>query len=339
MKKIRTQDAAGHVLCHDITQIIPGVMKDARFRKGHIVTAEDIPALLSIGKEHLYIWENDDTKYHENEAAEILCGICINEHMERSEVKEGKIELRAGSDGLLKIDKERLDKINSLGEIMIASCHQNVPVKQGGKICATRIIPLIIEKEKLEEAQRVFGGKPIFTILPYKQMTVGIVTTGSEVYLGRIQDGFGPVLREKVKEYGGEILGQTITDDKLEHIEKAIRDFLNQGADMILVSGGMSVDPDDCTPLAIKNTGVQVISYGAPVLPGAMFMLGYDEKKRPVVGLPGCVMYSRRTIFDLILPRLMAGDPVTKADLDSMGCGGLCLSCETCHYPNCGFGK
>lgn len=339
MKKIRTQDAAGHVLCHDITQIIPGVMKDARFRKGHIVTAEDIPVLLSIGKEHLYIWENDDTKYHENEAAEILCGICINEHMERSEVKEGKIELKAGCDGLLKIDKERLDKINSLGEMMIASCHQNVPVKKGDKICATRIIPLIIEKEKLKEAEGVSGGKPLFTIMPYKQMKVGIVTTGSEVYLGRIKDGFGPVLREKVKEYGGEILGQIVTDDKPGHIEKAIRNFLNQGADMVLVSGGMSVDPDDCTPLAIKNTGVQVISYGAPVLPGAMFMLGYDEKKRPVVGLPGCVMYSRRTIFDLILPRLMAGDPVTKAELDRMGCGGLCLSCEICHYPNCGFGK
>lgn len=339
MKKIRTEEAVGQVLCHDITQIIPGVVKDARFRKGHVVTEEDIPVLLSLGKEHLYIWEKDEQKYHENEAAEILCKLCMNDHMSRGEVKEGKIELRAECDGLLKIDMELLDRINSLGELMIATLHPYMPVKKGDKICGTRIIPLVIEKEKMEEAQRVCSGKPIFTILPYHKKTVGIVTTGSEVYHGRIKDSFGPVLMEKVREYGAEIMGQTITDDEPVHIEQAIRSFLDQGAQMVLVSGGMSVDPDDCTPLAIKNTGARIVTYGAPVLPGAMFLLAYYDGSRPVAGLPGCVMYAKRTIFDLVLPRLMADDPVTKEEIDRLGRGGLCMSCEVCHYPNCIFGK
>lgn len=342
MKEIRTQDAVGQVLCHDITQIIPGVIKDARFRKGHVVTEEDIPVLLSLGKEHLYVWEKDATKYHEDEAAEILCELCMNDYMERSQVKEGKIELRAAVRGLLKVDAKLLNQINSLGQMMIASRHSNTPVEPGDKLCGTRIIPLVIEKERMEEARRLCGGKKIFRILPYQKKTVGIVTTGSEVYSGRIKDAFGPVLKAKVEEFGGSVIGQTITDDQPEHTTRAILDFIDQGAEMVLVSGGMSVDPDDKTPLAIRNTGARVVTYGAPVLPGAMFLLAYYEKEGktiPVAGLPGCVMYAKRTVFDLVLPRLMAEDPVLREELDRLGMGGLCLSCPECHYPNCGFGK
>lgn len=343
MKEIRTEDAMGQVLCHDITQIIPGVVKDARFRKGHVVTEEDIPVLLSLGKEHLYIWENDDTMYHEDEAAEILYELCRNDNMDRSEVKEGKIELKAAIDGLLKIDTELLDKINGLGDMMIASRHPNTPVKKGDKICGTRVIPLVIKKEKMEEARAVCGGTPIFTLLPYRKKKVGIVTTGSEVYHGRIEDKFGPVLMEKVKEYGCEILGQAFSDDSPEQTKEAILKFVEQGADLVLCSGGMSVDPDDRTPLAIKSTGARVVTYGAPVLPGAMFLLAYLEREGkapvPVAGLPGCVMYAKRTIFDLVLPRLAADDPVTKEEIDRLGKGGLCLNCDVCTYPNCGFGK
>ncbi len=342
MKEIRTEDAVGQVLCHDITQIIPGVSKDAKFKKGHVVTREDIPVLLSIGKEHLYIWENDDTMYHENEAAEILCQLCINEHMERGGVKEGKIEIKSTIRGLLKIDTGLLDKINSTGQMMIASRHSNTPVEPGDKLCGTRVIPLVIKKEKMEEARTICGGKKIFSILPYGEKKAGIVTTGSEVFSGRIKDAFGPVLMAKAKEYGAKILGQIITDDQPEHTTEAIMDFISQGADMVFVSGGMSVDPDDKTPLAIRSTGADVVTYGAPVLPGAMFLLSYyrkDGKTIPIAGLPGCVMYAKRTIFDLVLPRLMADDPVTKEEIDRLGRGGLCLSCEVCHYPNCGFGK
>lgn len=342
MKEIRTEDAVGKVLCHDMTQIIPGVIKDARFRKGHVVTEEDIPVLLSLGKEHIYVWEKDDTRYHENEAAEILCELCESSHMSRSSVKEGKIELSAEIDGLLKIDTELLDRINNLGQMMIASRHPNTPVKRGDKLCGTRIIPLVIEKEKMEEARAVCHGKPIFSLLPFHQKKVGIVTTGSEVYHGRISDAFGPVLRSKVEEYSCEVIGQTICDDSPEMITKAILDLVGQGAELVLCSGGMSVDPDDRTPLAIRNTGARIVSYGAPVLPGAMFLLSYleqDGKSVPVAGLPGCVMYAKRTIFDLVLPRLLADDPVTIEELNRLGKGGLCLNCENCTWPNCGFGK
>ncbi len=342
MKEIKTIDAVGQVLCHDMTQIIPGVTKDARFRKGHVVTEEDIPVLLSMGKEHIYVWEKDDSLYHENEAAEILCSLCLNDHMERGQVKEGKIELKSTVQGLLKIDTELLDRINSLGSMMIASRHPNTPVEPGDKLCGTRIIPLVIEKEKMEEVKELCGGKKVFAVLPYLDKKVGLVTTGSEIFHGRVKDAFGPVLKAKVEEFGGQILGQVVTDDKPEHTTAAILEFISQGADMVLVSGGMSVDPDDKTPLAIRTTGAEVISYGAPVLPGAMFLLSYyrkDGKNIPIAGLPGCVMYSKRTVFDLVLPRLMADDPVTKEDLDKLGKGGLCLSCDVCTYPNCGFGK
>ncbi|MGL5437878.1 MAG: molybdopterin-binding protein [Lachnospiraceae bacterium] len=342
MKQIKTEDAVGQVLCHDITQIIPGIIKDAKFRKGHVVTAEDIPVLLSLGKENLYVWEHDEGMLHEDEAAEILCRLCQNDHMSRSSIKEGKIELTAETDGLLKIRVDLLDRINSLGQMMIASRHPNIPLKKGDKICGTRVIPLVIEKEKMKEAEQVCGDTKIFTLLPFKQKKVGIITTGSEVYHGRIKDAFGPVLIGKAEEYGCQVIGQKICDDQPEMITAAILEAIQEGAEMIFCSGGMSVDPDDRTPLAIKNTGAVIISYGAPVLPGAMFLLAYyrqDGSNIPIVGLPGCVMYAKRTIFDLVLPRLAADDPVSRTELDKLGKGGLCLNCEPCTWPNCGFGK
>ena len=340
MKLVKTEEAVGQVLCHDITQIIKGVTKDAVFRKGHIVTEEDIPVLLSVGKDHLYIWENDETMLHENDAALILYDICKNDHMRPSEIKEGKIELIAECDGLLKIDTEKLNKINSLGEMMIASRHGNFPVKTGDKIAGTRIIPLVIEKEKMERAKEAGGDKPIFEIKPFLKKRAGMVITGNEVYHGRIQDTFSPVIEEKLSEYDVEIIGKEISDDNHEHITAAIQRLLEQGADLIICTGGMSVDPDDRTPLAIRNFGARIESYGAPVLPGAMFLLAYyGDSQIPVMGLPGCVMYSKRTIFDLVLPRVMAGEVLEKKDLDVLGEGGLCLSCPVCTFPNCGFGK
>ena len=339
MKLIKTEDAVGHVLCHDITQIIRGVTKDAVFRKGHIVTAEDIPVLLSVGKEHLYVWEKDDTMWHENEAAEILYEICAGEHMHPSDIKEGKIELIADTDGLLKINREALVAVNSLGEMMIASRHGDFPVRAGDKLAGTRIIPLIIEKEKMERAKEAGGTEPIFTIKPYKKKKYAIVTTGSEVFKGRIKDTFSPVIREKLAAFPSEEIGQIYVDDEKTHILEAIQKQIAAGADLIICTGGMSVDPDDCTPGAIMATGARIVSYGAPVLPGAMFLLAYTKDGKPIMGLPGCVMYAKRTIFDLVLPRVMADVPVTKADLAKMGAGGLCLNCPTCIFPNCGFGK
>lgn len=339
MKLIKTEDAVGQVLCHDITQIIPGVTKDAVFRKGHIIRPEDIPVLLSVGKDHLYVWENNENMLHENDAAEILRAICQGEHMHPTGPKEGKIELVADCDGLLLIDLERLRAVNSLGEMMIATRPSGFVVKKGDKLCGTRVIPLVIEKEKMERARQAAGTEPLLKLLPLKPKKYGLVTTGNEVFYGRIKDQFTPVLQAKLGEYGCEMVAHEVLGDDPEKITAAIDQMLADGCEMVLCTGGMSVDPDDKTPLAIKNTGANIVSYGAPVLPGAMFLVAYTDDGRPVCGLPGCIMYAKRTIFDLALPRLLADVPVTAEWLAGLGHGGLCLNCPECHFPNCSFGK
>ncbi len=339
MKLIKTVDAVGQVLCHDITQIIKGVTKDAAFRKGQVIREEDIPVLLSIGKDNLYVWERDENMLHEDEAAEILRDMCINQNMSPTAPKEGKINLIAECDGLFIADTERLFKINSFGRMMIATLPSGIPVKKGEKIAGTRVIPLVIEKEVMEQAKALAGDEPLLRLLPIKKKKFGLVTTGNEVFHGRIKDTFSPVVIEKMAEYGCELMGHEISDDDHERITACIHKLLDAGAEMVLCTGGMSVDPDDKTPLAIKNTGANIISYGAPVLPGAMFLLSYMDDGRPVCGLPGCVMYARRSIFDIVLPFLLCDEPVTEQMLAGLGNGGLCRNCPECHFPNCGFGK
>lgn len=339
MKLMKTEDAVGQVLCHDITQIIKGVTKDAVFRKGHIITKEDIPVLLSVGKDNIYIWEKDETMLHENEAAQILYEMCRNDHMHPSEVKEGKIELIADCDGLLKVDREKLKKVNCLGEMMIAARHGDTCVKKGDKLAGTRIIPLVIEKEKMETARAVCSDGPILTLKPFRKKKFAVLTTGNEVYYHRIEDTFTPVIEEKLAEFGAEMVFHEVYDDDASKITDGCQRAMEAGADLVFCTGGMSVDPDDKTPLAIKNTGARMVSYGAPVLPGAMFLLAYAKNGTPIVGLPGCVMYAKRTVFDLVLPRLIADDEVTADELAGLGEGGLCLNCKVCTFPNCGFGK
>ncbi len=339
MKLMKTTEAVGQVLCHDITQIIPGVTKDAVFRKGHIITEEDIPVLLSVGKEHIYIWEKNENILHENEAAEILRDICMGEHMKPSEPKEGKIELTAEIDGLFLADTARLKAVNSLGRMMIATRSSGVPVKKGDKLCGTRIIPLVIEKEAMAKAKEVAGDTPLLQLKPFRPRKYGVVTTGSEVFHGRITDKFTPVIEQKLAAYGCEMVAHEICDDDDKGITAAINKMLADGVEMVVCTGGMSVDPDDRTPLAIRNTGASIVSYGAPVLPGAMFLVSYMPDGRPVCGLPGCVMYAKRTIFDICLPYLLADEPITADYLAGLGNGGLCLNCPVCVWPNCGFGK
>lgn len=342
MQLIRTEDAVGHVLCHDITQIIKGVTKDAVFRKGHVVREEDIPVLLSVGKEHLYVWEKDENMLHEDEAAQVLYEICAGSNMHGSDVKEGKIELIADIDGLLKIRRDGLLAVNSLGEMMIASIHGDFAVKKGDKLAGTRVIPLVIEKEKMDAAREAAGEEPIFAILPFQKKKIGIVTTGSEVFKGRIKDTFGPVIKDKVAEFPSEVIGQIYVDDEKAHITEAVLKQIDNGAEVVICTGGMSVDPDDCTPGAIRDTGARIVTYGAPVLPGAMLLVAYydaGDRIVPILGLPGCVMYAARTIFDLVLPRVMADDEITAEDIARLGEGGLCLNCEVCTFPKCGFGK
>lgn len=343
MKLMKTTEAVGQMLCHDITQIIKDVSKGPVFRKGHIITEEDVPVLLSVGKDHIYVWEVNENMLHEDDAATILYEISASENMHPSEIKEGKVELIADCDGLLKIDRERLKTINGLGEMMIASRHGDFAVKKGEKLAGTRVIPLIIEKEKMERAREAVQGGPIFRILPFQHKKVGIVTTGNEVYYQRIHDTFTPVILDKLAAFDTEIVGHKLSSDDPDLEIRCINELLEKGADMILCTGGMSVDPDDKTPYAIRETADRVVTYGAPVLPGAMFMLAYKENGAcppiPICGLPGCVMYAKRTIFDLVLPRIMAGEILTPEDFSVLGEGGLCLNCPVCTFPNCGFGK
>ncbi|MCM0647008.1 molybdopterin-binding protein [Clostridium swellfunianum] len=337
MKQIRVEEAVGSVICHDITQIIPGKVKGVVFKKGHIVREEDIPVLLSVGKEHLYVWEKKEGMLHEDEAAERLKNLTAGEGLEFGEPREGKVNFIAKEDGLLKVDKEALMKLNSMGELVVVTLHNNFPVKKGQKVAGTRIIPLVIDEEKIKKAES-FIKDTVIKVLPYKPKKVGIVTTGSEVYHGRIKDAFGPVIRRKVEEFNCEVLGQTIVSDNLEQITAAIKSWMEQGAEMIVCTGGMSVDPDDLTPTAIKNTGAELITYGAPILPGSMLLLAY-QGDMPILGLPGCVMYNSRTAFDLILPRILVGEKLTNEDIAAYGHGGLCMECEVCRFPDCSFGK
>ena len=253
MKLIETKNAVGHVLCHDLTRIVPGEFKGAQFRKGHIVTEEDIPMLLSMGKEHLYVWEMEQGMLHENDAAERLCAICKNDNMTRGEVKEGKIELRAACDGLFRVNVEKLNAINMIDALMIATRHSNTPVHAGDKLCGTRVIPLIIREEKLDAADTIAAEEPILELLPYKLTTAAVITTGSEVASGRIQDTFTPILEKKLAAFGIRMTEHVTVGDGLEQVAAAITEMRAKKTDMILCTGGMSVDPDDNTPGAIKK--------------------------------------------------------------------------------------
>ena len=339
MKEIPVEKAIGHVLGHDITEIVKDKFKGARFKKGQIIQEEDIEVLKRIGKKNIYIFELEEGMIHENEAATYLRNYCISENMRASNPSEGKIDIFAEIDGLLKVDVERLFKVNSNSEMMIASRHNNMPIKAGDKILGTRIIPLVIEEDKMISKKMELGDEPLFQLLPFPNQKAGVITTGSEIASGLIKDTFTPVVVEKLKKYNIEVVSHVIIGDDKETIEENIRKMQEEDIDMIICTGGMSVDPDDKTPAAISSTADEIISYGTPVLPGAMFCLGYDNKSRPIVGLPGCVMYARSTIFDLILPRLAAKDPVTREDIARLGHGGLCLECGVCTYPECSFGK
>ncbi|MGL5001083.1 MAG: molybdopterin-binding protein [Cetobacterium sp.] len=337
MKTVKTIDSSGMILCHDITKIVPGEFKGVAFKKGHIVTEKDIPELLNLGKDNLFVWEHKEGTLHENDAAIRIKNHIAGSGLDFSSIKEGKIDFIAAQDGLLKIDTDELFKINSLREIIVATLHNNTPVKKGTKVAGTRVIPLVINEDKIFEMESI-SKKEIIKILPIKQKKIAIITTGNEVFYGRIQDKFGPILSSKVKEYGCEIVYHTFSSDDKEMIKEKIAEALKSDAELILCTGGMSVDPDDRTPLAIKEMGGELITYGSPVLPGAMLLLAYCNNKA-ILGLPGCVMHSKRTAFDLVLPRILADEKINFEDIAKYGHGGLCLDCPICSFPHCSFGK
>ena len=322
MREIKVEDSIGQILCHDITQIVRGVTKDARFRKGHIITAEDIPILLSLGKENIYVWENDETKLHENDAAEILKQITQGEGLDATPVKEGKIELKAQYDGVFHVDVDKLNAINEIDEICIATVNNHIPIRKGKSVAGMRVIPLVIDKSKVEQVKNIAGDVPLMKITPYKRFKVGLIVTGSEVFKGRIEDTFTPVIEAKLKTFGLEVNERRLSDDSKEMTQSHIKELLELGMEMIICTGGMSVDPDDRTPAAIRDSSAEVVTYGVPVLPGAMFMLAYSGNV-PIMGLPGCVMYCSKTVFDMVLPRVITGERLQRQELRHLGVGGL----------------
>lgn len=325
LQEVRVEEAVGMVLAHDLTQILPGQFKGRLFKKGHVIQETDIPALLSIGKEHIYTLRLQAGYLHEDEAALRMARAAMGPNIALSEPHEGKISLKSTIHGLAKIDKAAIDRVNALDQVIMSTVTTNTVAQPGQALMGTRVIPLVIEEARIAEVERVAAaqGGPLVQVKPFRPLRAGIITTGSEVFKGRIADKFGPVVREKLAALGSEVLEQRLTPDDSEAIVREIVYFKEQaGAELILVTGGMSVDPDDRTPGAIKQAGADIVSYGTPMLPGSMLLMGYLGDT-PIMGLPGCVMHDPYTSFDVLLPRICAGERIVRSDITELGYGGL----------------
>ncbi|SFE96921.1 molybdenum cofactor synthesis domain-containing protein [Paenibacillus algorifonticola] len=329
LKEISVYDAIGLRLAHDLTRIVPGEFKGRIFKKGHIITEADIPNLLDIGKEHIYIMELAAGELHEDDAANRMAKALCGDGIWLSEPHEGKVSMKSELLGLVEVDEALVHAINSLGEIALATVKTNSVVKKDGQLAATRAIPLVVSESKVEEVERLAaeyrsaheGAAPL-RVKPFRKLRVGLLTTGGEVYGGRIEDKFGPAVRSKLEAFGSEVIEQRFAPDDKQVIVNEINYLLRQDYDMILVTGGMSVDPDDRTPGAIKASGAHIVSYGTPMLPGSMLLMGYLNEV-PILGLPGCVMHDPFTSFDVLLARILAGHQIVKEDITQLGYGGL----------------
>lgn len=337
MKKVKIEDSIGLELCHDITAMKDG-FKGAAFKRGHIITDKDIPELLKLGKKHIFIWEKSSGEIHEEDAALRLSKLTETENTHFTDISEGKILLISDISGMFYVDTELLTQINSIKDITITTLPNHYPVEKNMRLASMRIVPLVTQEKNIIQAEKLAENRKLINLLPYKNMKAGIIITGSEIYNGIIQDKFENVARKKLAKYPCEILGVTICDDDLDMLKNAINSYINQNADIIIMSGGMSVDPDDLTPTAISQTGAEIISHGIPSQPGNMTMLAYLEKTA-LIGVPGAAIIMPTTIFDALLPQIFTGLRFTRNDLIRMANGGLCQLCSECHFPNCTFGK
>ena len=337
MKKINVENAVGMTLCHDITAMRDG-FKGALFKRGHVITKEDIPTLLDIGKKTIFVWEENAGEIHEEDAALRMAAMAPVELAHYTGPSEGKMQLMADQRGMFRVNVELQRELNSIGDITITSLPDHYPVEVGARIASMRIVPLVTQEEQIIQAEKLCEGKKLFDLRPYKDMKVGVIITGSEIYNGRIQDKFESVARKKLEQYPADILGVTICDDELDMLVDAAKAFLEQGADVLIFSGGMSVDPDDLTPAAIRTLGADVVTHGVPSQPGNMTLVAYLGDVA-ILGVPGAAISSPTTMFDVLLPQVFTGDKLTKADLIRLGDGGLCQQCKPCHFPNCTFGR
>lgn len=346
LQTVPVDEAVGMVLAHDITEIRKDEFKGAAFRKGHVIAPDDVPRLRSLGKENIFILDIPEGHMHEDEAAALLAGALMGEGLVAGgPPREGKINILAERDGLLRVDKDALVRFNMVGDVMCATLHTNTLVKQGQIVAGTRAIPLVVESAKVSDAIGALApGQKALQVLPVRKPMAGIVITGNEVYEGRITDAFGPVMRRKVAAMDGTVVGLHYCPDDSSVITQRLAELLDAGADLLITTGGMSVDPDDVTRFAIRSLGAEGVTYGSPVLPGAMFMVAYvrsplTHERVPVLGVPACGMYHDATVLDLVLPRVLAGQEIGRRELAELGHGGLCMNCKVCQYPVCPFGK
>ncbi|HOV90380.1 MAG TPA: molybdopterin-binding protein [Syntrophorhabdaceae bacterium] len=336
LKKIKVEDAVGKILAHDITEIIPNKKKDVAFKRGKIIKKEDIERFLDLGKSHIYVFDKEVKGVHEDEAGTRIAESIIDENMELLPPKEGKVNIKSKVSGLFYVNEKHLYEINRIKDVLVSVVPNRHPVKKGDIVAATRIIPLYIKESELKKVERV-GEKGIISIKPFKPFKIGLVITGSEVYTRRIEDG-SHLVEKKIKGYGNDIIKKVLVPDNVSKIRDAIKELFNMGADMVVTTGGLSVDPDDVTKEGIEATGAEVLFYGTPVFPGAMFLVA-RLKGRYILGAPACIYYNRHTVFDIIITRIMAGERMHKNDMVKLSYGGLCLQCHVCHYPTCFFGK
>lgn len=337
MKKIRVEQAVGKPLCHDITAMRDG-FKGAAFKRGHIITQDDIPKLLDLGKRMIFVCDGDNGMVHEEDAALRMAAAASVEGAHYTAPSEGKVQLIADIRGMFRVDTALLRQVNLVDDVTVSTMPDHYPVEKGMRLASMRIIPLFTEEENIARVERLCAGKKLLELRPYKKKKVGVIITGSEIYSGRIQDKFEPVAREKLEKFPSEILGVTLCDDQLEMIIAAAERYLALGADFLIFTGGMSVDPDDLTPTAIRRMGADIVTYGVPAQPGNMTLVAYMGDAA-ILGVPGAAISLPTTIFDVLLPQIFTGDRLTGEDLLRLGDGGLCQLCRPCHFPNCTFGR
>lgn len=337
MKKIKVQDAVGMELCHDITEMNDN-FKGVAFPRGHIIREEDIAHMLRIGKQHIFVWEEHAGEIHEDDCARRMAAMAPVKGAHYTEPAEGKVLLMADQRGLFRVNRKLLNKINSIGDITICTLPDHYPVEAGARLASMRIVPLVTKEEQILEAESMCRNEKLLDLRPYQHKKVGVIITGSEIYYGRIQDKFGPVIQTKLKQYPCEILGISICEDNLERIVNAAAKHLQNGADFLIFTGGMSVDPDDLTPTAIRKLGADIVRYGVPSQPGNMTLVAYLGDI-PILGVPGAAIKLPTTVFDVLLPQIFTGDKISKEELIGLADGGLCQMCTVCHWPNCTFGR
>lgn len=337
MKKVKVQDAIGMELCHDISELNDG-FKGVAFKRGHIIREEDIEHMLRIGKQHIFVWEENAGEIHEDDCARRMAAMAPVEGAHYTEPAEGKVLLFADVRGMFRVNTQLLKRIDSIGDITICTLPDHYPVEEGARLASMRIVPLVTKETQIIEAEQLCVNEPLLRLLPYQHKKIGVIITGSEVYHGRIKDKFEPVVRAKMKHYPSEIVGITICDDDLDMIVYAAKQHLDNGADFLIFTGGMSVDPDDLTPTAVRQLGADIITHGVPSQPGNMTLVAYLGDV-PILGVPGAAIKLPTTIFDVLLPQVFAGEKITREELVGLAEGGLCQMCKACHWPNCTFGR